>query len=73
MTPPRWAVYRYLTNLSCWGWVMDTCAGGVYSNDVDEAKWWSSPDEAANELRACDMLDPWRDPAAAGFHVVRVK
>jgi hypothetical protein len=54
-------------------WLVDTSVGGTYSPNVDDAKWWTDPAEALNELRACDLVDPWKDAAAFGFQVIRVR
>ena len=47
----RWAVYHRTE-----GWLEDTCAGGVFSFSVGQAKWFSLPKEAVDELVAADML-----------------
>ena len=38
------------------GWYVDGCAGGSYSFDITDGKWFESREDALDELKACDLL-----------------
>jgi hypothetical protein len=39
-------------------WLVDTCAGGSWSETVEEASWFMSPDDAALALAAAEIAEP---------------
>jgi len=47
----KFAVYS--TNA---GWLQDTCAGGLYSWDTDDAVWFTSEQEAFAALVGADII-----------------
>lgn len=48
--PPRYAVYHRTLF-----WLVDTCAGGTWSCQVQDAIWFESTDDAWAALHAADM------------------
>lgn len=56
----KYAVYSSL------GWLQDTCAGGVFSWDIDEAIYFDTVDDAWAALRAAEIV-------LIGLGVLRVK
>jgi hypothetical protein len=40
------------------GWLLDSCAGGVFCSDEQAAKWWETWDEAEAEMKACELGEP---------------
>ena len=48
------------------GWLQDTCAGGVFSWDVEDAVWFDSHVDAHDALTAAEIELPI-------YHVVRMK
>lgn len=65
------------------GWVLDTCAGGAYTFNVDDAKTWPSKAAMREELEASDLIysDKYAEdidtgkfvPVITGYHATRVK
>lgn len=46
---------KYAIYSSTNGWLEDTCAGGVFSWDVDDAVWFDSVDDAQGALKAAEI------------------
>lgn len=66
----KYAVYR---DVDGYGWLMDTCAGGTWSWDIDDAQWFDRPDDAIGALYACDLVEMGVDFTEARFAIIRVK
>ncbi len=66
----RFAVYSYKE-----GWLVDTCAGGRFSRNVDDATWFDSEPDAVNGLVAADLVERDRLDIALAFEfkILRVK
>ena len=50
ITGPKWAVYDPTKF-----WLTDTCAGGAWSETVEEAVWFDGPQEALAALIVADI------------------
>jgi hypothetical protein len=46
----KWAVYS-----PSQGWLVDTCAGGAFAWNVDEAMWFDTEEEAVQALAAAEI------------------
>ncbi len=62
---------KYAVHQSGNGWLMDTCAGGTWTFDVDKAVWFDSTNEAYEALHAADMIAS--RGAIDSIRVLRVK
>lgn len=53
LKPRQW----YAVTIFDRGWVVDTCAGGTYSDKEEDAKWWRTPNDAQEELDASELVE----------------
>jgi hypothetical protein len=60
-TERKYAVYQPAT-----GWLVDTCAGGTFSWNVDDAVWFGSHIEAHDALKAAEIT-------LSTYQIIRMK
>jgi hypothetical protein len=59
----KWAVYSKKR-----GWLADTCAGGTWSFDVDDALWFDDQGASKDALEAAEIVIETED-----IQIARVK
>lgn len=46
---------RYVVSSATRGYLVDTCAGGTWNKDVEQATWYESEGEALDAMRAAEI------------------
>jgi hypothetical protein len=65
---------KFAVYLPALGWLVDSCAGGSFNWDVDEAIWFDTEDEANGALVAAHECTELFETAILNtYKIVRVK